>query len=479
NLSYADDIQFTGGNVTCDGGYGYGMKLKNASLYIEDGEVTAKGQRAAFDLYNDATVTAALYQGSLNYDGSDSEMTTQFNPEWKNVFASGKQLYTMSFEANGGTGEMESVMVVEGETFSLPTCGFTPPSGDAQFYGWEVSGSDQMYHEGDMIDDVSEDMTFTATWFEPIIMDYVAAAFDGKLGMAFYVSLPECLKYDQNAYVTFTQNGETTKKPLAGVFESGKNASGLYRIAFYMPAAYYRDQVTMRFFDGNDELLKIKGKSTGNDLTSTGVNYSLEKYVNKIKNNPDEKVKNLARAMDDYCTAAQIYFEHPTAGVTLTLSSAVSGVTQSQLEGYKAVRNGSLPSSITGVTLTASFEADNTLKLGLNFKENKKPSGIKYYISEDGTFDHAKATSVRGDATNGYHLAVRNVPAAYLGKSYTFFIVNEKDTSSNNMYSIRCSIFTYARATAFNSTYSENLRNLTKAMYLYGKAAEAYFNVTN
>ncbi|MBP5281313.1 MAG: choice-of-anchor J domain-containing protein, partial [Lachnospiraceae bacterium] len=313
---------------------------------------------------------------------------------------------------------------------------------------------------------------------DPVIMAYVKGALDGKLGIAFFVDLPDWITSDEGAYVTLTQCGETKVKALSEIVQNGVNEDGYYRIATYMPAAYYRDNVTMRFYDGNDMLVKIIGKSSQTDLTAIGVNYTLLKYVNSMKNNSDSKIKKLGQAMDDYCTAAQIYFERNTTGETLTLSDAVSGVTQSELEGFKAVRNGTLPSSITGVTLKASFEADNTLKLGLNFKNNKKPSGVKYYISEDGTFENAVATTVRGNATSGYYLAVRNIPAAYLGKSYTFFIVNEKDTSSNNTYSISCSLFTYARATAFNSTYSENLRNLTKAMYLYGKAAANYFGVT-
>ncbi|MBP5280990.1 MAG: choice-of-anchor J domain-containing protein, partial [Lachnospiraceae bacterium] len=206
----------------------------------------------------------------------------------------------------------------------------------------------------------------------PAVMRYVKAAFDGKIGLAFFMELPEWLVNDEKAYVTFTQCGETKRKLLSEFVAAGENADGYYRIATYMPAAYYRDNVTVRLYDSLGRRVNIKGASTGNDLTGTGVVYTLQRYINNIKNSSDAKTKNLAVAMEDYCTAAQIYFDHNLTGETLTLSSAVGNVKQSQLESYKAVRSGNLPSKVLGVSLRASFESDNALKLGLNFENNKK-----------------------------------------------------------------------------------------------------------
>ena len=79
--------------------------------------------------------------------------------------------YTVSFDANGGTGEMAAVEVEEGE-YTLPECTFTAP-GTKVFAGWEVTVMvefwGQLYPQqkvlavGEKVT-VSENMTIKATW---------------------------------------------------------------------------------------------------------------------------------------------------------------------------------------------------------------------------------------------------------------------------------------------------------------------------
>ena len=79
---------------------------------------------------------------------------------------------TVSFDANGGTGEMTSVKVDKGSQYTLPECTFTAPA-DKAFAGWEVTTytewQGQLYPQtqvkqaGDKIA-VSADMTIKATW---------------------------------------------------------------------------------------------------------------------------------------------------------------------------------------------------------------------------------------------------------------------------------------------------------------------------
>ena len=338
------------------------------------------------------------------------------------------------------------------------------------------------YDSSDMLqlnlDDVSVYVPWAYMDFDPVLMHYSKAALDGKLGLAFFVEIPEWLKSDKDAYVTFEQCGEIKKKSVADIVAAGLTDDGLYRVVTYMPAAYYRDTVTMRFYDGDGSPVTMKGYSSGTNLTTTGVTYTLQQYTASLMNSGTGSIKALAKAMDDYCTAAQIYFNHPTEGVTLTLSSAINSVTAAELEGYKAIKGGDLTSKVTNLSLSASFETDNAIKIGVTFAgSGNKPSGVKYYVSEDGTFGHAVATTLRGSKANGYYLTVRNIAAANLDKNYTFFIVDEK---TNQTYYVTCSAYTYVRATAFKDDMPKSLRNMVKALYLYGKAAKQYFgSVTN
>ena len=64
--------------------------------------------------------------------------------------------YPVRFEANGGTGKRESVLIDAGEEYLLPECGFVAPPGKA-FCGWDPGSP------GDAIA-VTEETVLTARW---------------------------------------------------------------------------------------------------------------------------------------------------------------------------------------------------------------------------------------------------------------------------------------------------------------------------
>ncbi|MDO5014912.1 MAG: InlB B-repeat-containing protein, partial [Clostridia bacterium] len=67
---------------------------------------------------------------------------------------------TVSFDANGGTGTMESEIINKGSNYTLPESTFTAPAGQ-EFYYWEVNGIEKAV--GDVIT-VNEDTTVKAMW---------------------------------------------------------------------------------------------------------------------------------------------------------------------------------------------------------------------------------------------------------------------------------------------------------------------------
>ena len=68
--------------------------------------------------------------------------------------------YTVTFNANGGTGTMESVQVKQGEQFVFPECGFTAPEGK-QFDAWLIGSV--RYQPGDRLT-LGGDTLIKATW---------------------------------------------------------------------------------------------------------------------------------------------------------------------------------------------------------------------------------------------------------------------------------------------------------------------------
>ena len=69
-------------------------------------------------------------------------------------------IYNVSFDKDGGTGEMASVPVVENGTYELPACGFTAPTG-YEFKRWSVNEVEKSV--GDEIT-ITADTTVKAVW---------------------------------------------------------------------------------------------------------------------------------------------------------------------------------------------------------------------------------------------------------------------------------------------------------------------------
>ena len=109
--------------------------------------------------------TGKQFKGwSLTTDGAI--VTKVDMTENKTVYAIWEDIpvvtYTVSFDANGGTGTMADVTDISGE-YTLPANGFTAPAGK-QFKAWSVGGVEKVV--GDKIT-VTANTTVTAVW-EPI-----------------------------------------------------------------------------------------------------------------------------------------------------------------------------------------------------------------------------------------------------------------------------------------------------------------------
>ena len=78
--------------------------------------------------------------------------------------------YTVSFNANGGSGTMDPVENVSG-SYTLPANGFTAPSGQ-HFTGWKVANAGDLLHAGASYS-VSADVTLYAQWADDVVPNNV------------------------------------------------------------------------------------------------------------------------------------------------------------------------------------------------------------------------------------------------------------------------------------------------------------------
>ena len=116
--------------------------------------------------------------GEKTYQPGDSIKVTKNNTVkalWEDI------QYTVFFDANGGSGAMESKNVLMNAEFTLPENAFTAPE-NSEFLGWVVNKKN--YEPGDKVV-ISEDTTILALWSEPVETVLVGdVSGDGKVDQA-------------------------------------------------------------------------------------------------------------------------------------------------------------------------------------------------------------------------------------------------------------------------------------------------------
>ena len=178
--------------------------------------------------------------------------------------------YTVSFDANGGTGTMADVTGVSGE-YTLPENGFTAPDGK-HFKCWSVDGVEKAV--GDKIT-VTANTTVTAVW-EAIEYNVTVTGGTASVGAGTPIT-----KATMGTTVTLTANAA----PEGKVFDKWEVVSGSITLAdansatttFTMPAgtvsvkATYKDAPHTHTFD--QEIVKDAALKTAADCTHDAVYY--------------------------------------------------------------------------------------------------------------------------------------------------------------------------------------------------------------
>ena len=259
---------------------------------------------------NEFTAPEGLVFGGWGLGDSGEEIVISqnliLNAEWR------RPSYTVNFDANGGSGRMESEIVegdARGTKYVLPKSLFTSPDPDLTFAGWNLG------RDGDSID-ISGDITLKALWgyradFDPgegsrgesslYYQGFEATSEDREL------TLPECdftapegmtflqwRAYEPKAYKS--ESSRTQTEGLIGAFKPGEKLTLSQnmvmaaqwtikdpKITLDKPAIDYGDTVEevkqeiarkLRAISGNGAILHEKGSASSKDITLTLANGS-------------------------------------------------------------------------------------------------------------------------------------------------------------------------------------------------------------
>ena len=153
------------------------------------------------------TVNGQKAEKVLPYKGGKLIVTATF---------AAKNLNTITFDPNGGTGTMQPMKVKSGEEFELPECTFTPPEGK-EFAGWlAVDGT--VFPAGDVVISFSSSV-LKATWKDTTEVDVTEMFSDVTKNWA-YPGIQYCVTHGIMGGMgdgTFAPTGTTTRAQIVQI----------------------------------------------------------------------------------------------------------------------------------------------------------------------------------------------------------------------------------------------------------------------
>ena len=157
------NVTISGGKVEAKGGAATNISrgiVAGSKVTISGGSLIAQGKTGA--IYGDLSPLPAEYQWRTSTsDGYTKNTETGYSWDESHEYLEIKTAtgFTVTFDANGGTGTMADVSGVSG-TYNLPANGFTAPAGK-RFKCWSVNGAEKAV--GATIN-VTANTTVTAVW---------------------------------------------------------------------------------------------------------------------------------------------------------------------------------------------------------------------------------------------------------------------------------------------------------------------------
>ena len=285
------------------------------------------------------------------------------------------------------------------------------------------------------------------------VIHQVSLLFDGMLRIKYYFELPRRLTEDPEAVIRFSREGETVLTvPLSECRQEGEYS------CFYcdVGADSIAVPVQVRICDGGGNPVSISSRS--GTTYPNGFFFSAMDYAREMKNTTaNGNMRALAQALEDYGAAAQNYFHRSGQ----TLRSEVKAVTAANLENWATTTQGEKPAGLTGAAISVMFEADNSLRVYLQFGDGADLGRYNYAI--DG---REAILSRKSDGTS--YLTVENIAADALDTPHRFTV-----TDGANTYTIITSVLGYAKNAIERG--DSDMADLARALFLYNRAAENYF----
>ena len=307
---------------------------------------------------------------------------------------------TVSFDANGGSGEMEPVEYALGAWYTLPACEFTAPEGRYYFAGWATSPDGTNLCQPGEENYLTEDVTFYAIWRE---INFTVIANGTELHCT---SDPVYAITSPDGGVTLSDSSNWNLKLEAGVLtlkDAVIGGSGLQ----------IRDALT----------LQLEGSSTVNGVTAEEAAIIAEEDLT-IAGDGTVTVNSAEGA--NTAIGISVESDLQIRSGTIFVNSGIPSDLSTWIKGLDV--DGNL--TVTGGTLTAASAASNDDSDGIYVSDNLLISGGTVTATGGETGDETSDSAwgdgiyVGGSAeiTGGEVIATGNQTNGVDGESYGIYV---------------------------------------------------------
>ena len=278
----------------------------------------------------------------------------------------------------------------------------------------------------------------------------------GRIGLNVYLFIPRRVLQDSGLYVTL--NG--APYPVASAETRPVEGLTLYKFGVDKAAKEMNDEMIVRLYAGSGTLETLLWRTE--DVTDTGWSYCIQTYIDRsIEDQVEPLLMDVVRTMNDFGSLAQTFFHYNEAECAPILGNP-DMVTIGDLKPYEAKLT---EGKATGVSYNGSRLV---LKSGTIIRH--------YFIIDEGSvgdysFRISGKTVTPVNTQDGWMIEIPNVYARNLHVMYTVTV----SSSEGTILTLRYSALSYAY-TAVEQNEDADLVRLVKALYLYNRAADAYFN---
>ena len=229
--------------------------------------------------------------------------------------------------------------------------------------------------------------TYSETLTLPVEIKGSALVLEGVIQIQFRVIVPEIeeknvvIKFEGGDALNSYEKTGDARESRYKISETAEGTECYYRIPVY--AKQMSDKVTIWFTDKEGNRVSFKTGS-GIDVTESGYEYSVEKYISNKWEGSNVKLRGLVRAMKYYGLYAQKYFGYETsiAEEKLNTLEPMEEVSASMLESYVYVKEGEAPEGLKVGSFSLTLEEDIRINYKLSVGEGVEFSD--YSIKLDG-----------------------------------------------------------------------------------------------